>query len=74
MPAGLCRVDVHLELRQPDLSDAIDQQLKTLGVFEPLEIFATGGHERFNVGVPNNPGRNWPDKFLRWLTSNNLVP
>ena len=56
------------------LSMAIDQQLKTLGVLEHLEIYATGGHEGFNVGVPNNPGRDWPDKFLPWLKANNLTP
>jgi hypothetical protein len=56
------------------LSVAIDQQLQALGVLEHLEIYATGGHEGFNVGVPNNPGRDWPDKFLPWLKTNNLTP
>ena len=56
------------------LSMAIDQQLKSLGVLEHLEVYATGGHDGFNVGVPNNPGRDWPDKLLPWLKTNNLTP
>ena len=56
------------------LSLAIDQQLKALGVLEHLEVYPTGGHDGFNVGNPNSPGRDWPDKFLPWLKANQLTP
>jgi acetyl esterase/lipase len=56
------------------LAQAIDQQLKDLGVLEHLEVYPTGGHSAFHVGDPNAPGRNWPDKYLPWLKSNQLTP
>jgi len=56
------------------LAQAIDQQLKTLGVLEHLEVYPTGGHSAFHVADPNAPGRNWPDKYLPWLKSNQLTP
>lgn len=56
------------------LAQAIDQQLKTLGVLEHLEVYPTGGHSAFHVADPNAPGRNWLDKYLPWLTANQLTP
>jgi acetyl esterase/lipase len=56
------------------LAQAIEQQLKTLGVLEHLEVYPTGGHSAFHVGDANAPGRNWPDKYLPWLKTNQLVP
>ena len=56
------------------LAVAIDQQLKALGVLDHLEVYPTGGHSNFDVGNPNNPGRDWPDKFLPWLKANQLTP
>ena len=56
------------------LAFMIDQQLKSLGVLEHLEVYPTGGHTAFRVGEPNAPGRNWPDKFLPWLKDNHLTP
>jgi endo-1,4-beta-xylanase len=56
------------------LAYAIEKQLVALGVLEHLEVYPTGGHSAFHVGDPNAPGRNWPDKFLPWLTTNKLIP
>jgi len=56
------------------LAQAIDQQLKALGVLEHLEVYPTGGHSAFHVGDPNAPGRDWPDKYLPWLKTNQLTP
>src|SRR5262249_20087513 len=56
------------------LAQAIDQQLKALGVLEHLEVYPTGGHSAFHVGDPHAPGRDWPDKNLPWLQTNTLVP
>ncbi len=52
----------------------IDQQLQALHILEHLEVYPTGGHSAFHVGDPNAPGRNWPDNYLPWLRSNNLIP
>jgi len=55
-------------------SQAVEQQLQAAGTLEHLEVYATGGHEAFNVGVPTAPGRDWPDKYLAWLRTNQLIP
>jgi acetyl esterase/lipase len=56
------------------LAFAIEQQLKSLGVLEHLEVYPSGGHTAFRVGEPTATGRNWPDKFLPWLKDNHLTP
>ncbi len=56
------------------LANAIEQQLKALGVIEHLEVYPTGGHFAFWVGDPNATGRDWPDNYLPWLQSNQLTP
>jgi len=56
------------------VANQIDQQLQTLHILEHLEVYPTGGHSAFHVGDPNAPGRNWPDKYLPWLRTNNLIP
>ena len=43
-------------------------------VLEHLEVYPTGGHSAFHVGDPNAPGRDWPDKYLPWLKTNQLTP
>jgi acetyl esterase/lipase len=55
------------------LSTAIEQQLKAVGVVEHLEVYPSGGHDSFNVGL-TLAGRDWPDKFLPWLKANQLTP
>jgi len=55
------------------LSTAIEQQLKALGVLEHLEVYPSGGHDSFNVGL-SHAGKDWPDKFLPWLKANQLTP
>jgi acetyl esterase/lipase len=56
------------------LARAVVQQLQEAGTLVHLEVFATGGHEAFNVGVPTAPGRDWPDAYLQWLRANLLIP
>jgi acetyl esterase/lipase len=56
------------------LAQAIEQQLQAAGTLEHLEVYATGGHDAFNVGVPMAPGRDWPDKYLPWLRTNEFIP
>lgn len=56
------------------LAQALEQQLRVMGTPEHLEVYATGGHEAFNVGDPTATGRDWPDKYLLWLRSNQLIP
>jgi len=55
-------------------SQAIEQRLQAAGTLEHLEVYATGGHEAFNTGVPTAPGRDWPDKYLAWLRTHQLIP
>jgi acetyl esterase/lipase len=56
------------------LARSVDEQLQETGTLEHLEVYATGGHDAFNVGDPIAPGRDWPDKYLPWLTTNQLIP
>lgn len=56
------------------LARAVEVQLQTLGTLEHLEVYATGGHHAFNVGDAAAPGRDWPDKYLPWLSTNLLIP
>lgn len=56
------------------LSRAVEQQLQAAGTLEHLEVYATGDHQAFNVGDPSAPGRDWPDKYLTWLRTNELIP
>ena len=56
------------------IAHAVEQQLQETGTLVHLEVYATGGHDAFNVGDPTAPGRDWPDKYLPWLTDNQLIP
>jgi acetyl esterase/lipase len=56
------------------LSRAVEQQLQALGILEHLEVYPSGGHSAFNVGDPTAEGRDWPDKYLPWLKTNQLLP
>jgi acetyl esterase/lipase len=56
------------------LARAIEQQLQAVGTLEHLEVYPTGGHFAFNVGDPTATGRDWPDKYMPWLTTNQLIP
>jgi acetyl esterase/lipase len=53
---------------------AVESQLEALHVLVHLEVYPTGGHNAFNVGVATAPGRDWPDKLMPWLRSNGVVP
>ena len=55
------------------MAPAIEQQLKALGVIVHLEVYPSGGHDSFNVGL-TLAGRDWPDRYLPWLKVNNLTP
>lgn len=56
------------------LAQAVERQLQMLGTLEHLEVYPTGGHDAFYVGVATAPGRDWPDKYLAWLRTNGLIP
>jgi predicted esterase len=56
------------------LAMAVERQLQVLGIVEHLEVYATGGHEAFDVGISAATGRDWPDEYLAWLRSNQLIP
>jgi acetyl esterase/lipase len=56
------------------LAREVEKQLHAAGTLAHLEVYATGGHEAFNVGVPTAPGRDWPDKYLSWLRTNQMIP
>lgn len=45
-------------------SRAIAKEYETVGVSVQLEIYAKGGHDAFNIAIPNNTGRNWPEEKL----------
>jgi acetyl esterase/lipase len=72
-PIYLCHAQDDTDAPIAD-SQAVEQQLQAAGTLEHLEVYATGGHEAFNVGVPTAPGRDWPDKYLAWLRTNQLIP
>jgi endo-1,4-beta-xylanase len=72
-PIYLCHAQDDTDAPIAD-SQAVEQQLQAAGTLEHLEVYATGGHEAFNVGVSTAPGRDWPDKYLAWLRTHQLIP
>jgi acetyl esterase/lipase len=54
------------------LAYAVEKQLQALNVAEHLEVYATGGHDSFNVGEMAE-GHDWPDKFMTWLATHLAV-
>lgn len=72
-PIYLCHAQDDMDAPIAD-SQAVEQQLQAAGTLEHLEVYATGGHEAFNVGSSTAPGRDWPDKYLAWLRTHQLIP
>jgi acetyl esterase/lipase len=56
------------------LARSVEERIRTAGSMGHLEVYATGGHEAFNVGDPTAGGRDWPDKYLPWLRASQLIP
>lgn len=54
------------------LARAIQQQLQALGTL--VEVYASGGHDAFFVSDADAPGRDWPDAYLSWLQTHQLIP
>ena len=56
------------------LAQAVATQLSAVGALVHLEVYVSGGHSAFDVGLPTAPGRDWPDEYLAWLGDNQLLP
>ncbi|HKO93274.1 MAG TPA: alpha/beta hydrolase [Polyangiaceae bacterium] len=72
-PIYLCHAEDDTDAPIGD-SRAVEQKLQAAGTLEHLEVYETGGHLAFNVGDPTASGRDWPDQYLAWLRTHQLIP